>query len=164
MKVSLGDDEMDFQERARLRLAQIDADEKVRERQRQEGRKQGKLSQSLSEKIHSCTPTQLKNVISLARHYLQEYKKAPDLADIPYDRNQTVLAQQAWKNVLFILEVHPCRKANCKKCPHGPYVYSYRRDGRYFPATYHGANLSRLPRVVREKFRPIINEHKQKPA
>lgn len=54
-------------------------------------------------------------------------------------------------------------KSNCRKCPHGPYVYSYHRDGQYHPSKLQ-SNFSRLPRPIREQFAPILAERTAEPA
>jgi hypothetical protein len=156
MQISLVHGNSEVRQRARDAMARIEQESKQREQQRREGRKKGRLSHSLDEKIRSCNPKQLKRVIKLAQELLKEHRVPPDIRDIRNERNAKLLATAGHKNHLYGLEVHPCSKLNCKKCPHGPYVYSYHRDGQYFPSKYHGSSLSRLPRSVRDLFRPII--------
>lgn len=38
-------------------------------------------------------------------------------------------------------EMVKCGKADCGKCPHGPYWYAYTRRGAYLKKTYVGKNL-----------------------
>jgi|ERR1700733_514623 len=146
--------------RAREILARIDRESAQRDQDRRDDRKLGKLSHSLHEKLRSCNPGQLKRVIKLSHQFLKDHKVAPDIREVPNRRRATILAHVGHKNKLYWLEVHPCSKPNCRKCPHGPYIYSYHRDGQYFPPTYHGSSLSRLPRKVRDLFRPVIAEYK----
>jgi hypothetical protein len=146
------------QERIRERLARIKLEEKERERQRREGRKTGELTDSLVEKLRRCNPKQLKRVIKTARQYQRDHRCPPDLYDIRRT-NSDVVASEKHRNKLFTLEWRACGKSNCKKCPHGPYVYSYQRDGDCFPATYvDSSKFSRLPHAIREKFRVIREE------
>jgi len=160
-QVSLDPDGMsEASQRARETMARIERESAQRDQDRREGRKVGKLSHSLHEKLRSCNPQQLKRVIKLSRQYLKEHKHAPAFRDFPNRRHARVLAHVEHKNMRYCLEVHPCSKANCRKCPHGPYIYSYHRDGQYFPLKYHGSTFTRLPRKVRDAFRPIVAEYK----
>jgi hypothetical protein len=73
-------------------------------------------------------------------------------------RSTEVVLSEKHRNKLFVLEWRSCSKSNCKKCPHGPYVYAYQRDGGYFPPMYIGTRFSRLPVQIREKFRVAHEE------
>lgn len=149
----------DFQERAREYLARIEKEAQERVRERREGRKLGRLTHSLRESLRNCTPKQLDLVIKLARKYKRDYKEPPDVQDIQIRRSTVLIDSQPYKNRLYTLEMRSCGKPNCTKCPHGPYPYSYQRDGSLFPAKFiNDAKFSRLPAEIRERFTKIRNE------
>ncbi len=150
-------------QKARILLAEVRREERRREEERREGRKQGELSRSLREKIEACNPRQLKRVIKLARRSIKDHKRAPELWEIHLYRNTKLLAHAGHKNRLFCLELRPCGKSNCRKCPHGPYVFSYHRDGLYYPSKSE-SNFARLPKPIRDVFAPIRAEIKAKAA
>src|SRR5450432_3150076 len=138
------------QGREREHLERIKLEEKERDKQRREGRKIGKLTDSLIEKLRHCNPKQLKRVIKTCRKYERDHRVPPNVFEI---RRTQVILSEKYRNKLFVLDWRSCSKSNCGKCPHGPYVYSYQRDGGYFPPTYIGTKFSRLPVQIREKFR-----------
>ena len=152
--VEPGDEFGEAQQRARLRLDEIERQRERQVRERREGRKQGKLDSRLVEGIEACTPKQLKEVLLVVRKNLKAYKRAPELWQIRLYRNSKLKASAAYKNKLYCMELHPCGKSNCRKCPHGPYYIAYQRDGRYYPSKSE-PNFSRLPKPIREVFEPI---------
>jgi hypothetical protein len=156
----------DAQQRARMSLAEIERAQEKQARERRQGRKEGKLDPRLREGIYACTPKQLKEVIRVAKQELNDYKRPPELQEIRLYRNSELLARAAHKNKLYCLERRPCGK-NCRKCPHGPYVYSYKRNGKFYPQKKE-PDLSRLPKPIRDKFEPIIvmvkNAANQRPS
>ena len=97
------DDIADAQQRARMRLAQIEREQEKQIRERRQGRKEGKLEVLLLEGIYSCTTKQLKEVIRVARQELADYKRSPELQDIRLYRNSKLLAQAPHKNKLYCL-------------------------------------------------------------
>jgi len=142
----------DAQRRAQERMEKIEREEEERTRERREGRKQGKLSRSLVETIGACTPKQLRRVIEVARQNLRNYRKAPELCQVRvYGK---LLASGAHRNKFYTLELRSCGKENCRKCPHGPYVFAYQRDGHFYRPKSQ-PNFSRLPKPVRDLFDPI---------
>jgi hypothetical protein len=151
------DELTEAQHRARIHLADIDRWRERQVRERREARKQGKLEPRLLEGIYACTPKQLREVIRVARKEVLDYKRAPELQEIRLYRNSKLLAY-AHKNKLFCLELRPCGK-NCRRCPHGPYVYSYKRNGKFYPQKKE-PNFSRLPTPIRDRFEPIITRIK----
>jgi hypothetical protein len=134
-------------------MAQIEQEEAERTRARREGREHGKLSHSLVEKIQACNPKQLKRVIELARENLHDHKKAPGLRQVRVFG--TLLDSAAYRNKLYTLELRACGKQNCRKCPHGPYVFAFQKNGQYYPPRSQPV-YSRLPKPIRERFAPIL--------
>ncbi|SRR6266478_4437442 len=150
------------QKNARARMEQIDREAKEREQKRREGRVHGELSESLKEAVGRCNPKQLKRLIKLARYEIKDHKLAPDLQQISLYFNSKVVDHASHKNKLYCLEMHFCGKSNCRKCPHGSYVYSYQRNGQFYPRSKSALNFSRLPKPIRERFGPIRAELKAK--
>lgn len=148
------DDLADAQQRARMSLAEIESAQEKQVRQRRKDRNEGRLEHRLLEGIYACTPTGLREVIRVARRELNDYKRAPELPDIRLYRNTELLAHAAHKNKLYCLERRPCGK-QCRKCPHGPYVYSYKRNGKFYPQKKE-RDFSRLPKPIRDLFEPIV--------
>ncbi|PYV71734.1 MAG: hypothetical protein DMG96_28145 [Acidobacteria bacterium] len=156
------DDLADAQHRAKMRLTEIEREHERQVRQRRQDRKEGKLDRRLLEGIYACTPQQLQEVIRVARRELKDYKRPPELPDIRLYRNSELLAHAVHKNKLYCLERRPCGK-QCCKCPHGPYVYSYKRNGKFYPQKKE-REFSRLPKPIRDLFEPIIAELKNPSA
>lgn len=154
MPVQPVDDIAAAQHRARMSLAEIERAQEKQARERRQGRREGKLDPRLREGIYACTPKQLKEVIGVAKQQLEDYKRPPELQEIRLYRNSELLARAAYKNKLYCLERRPCGK-NCRRCPHGPYVYSYKRDGKFYPQKKE-PDFSRLPKPIRDLFSPII--------
>jgi len=150
-------------QKARARLAESRREEQKQTQERREGRKHGELSRSLEEKIEACNPKQLKRVIKLARLNLKDHKQAPERWQIHLYGNTKLLAHASRKNKLYCLELRSCGKPNCRKCPHGPYVFSYHRDGQYYPSKSE-SDFSRLPKPIRDLFAPIRAEMKANAA
>jgi hypothetical protein len=156
------DDLADARHRAKMRLAEIEREQEKQVQQRRQDRKEGRLDRRLLEGIYACTPALLREVIRVARRELRDYKRPPDLPDIRLYRNSELLAHAAHKDKLYCLERRPCGK-RCRKCPHGPYVYSYRRNGKFYPQKKE-RDFSRLPKPIRDLFEPIIAQLKNPSA
>jgi hypothetical protein len=163
MRVEPVDELTETQQRARLLLDDIERQRERQVRERREGRKQAKLDPRLVAGIKACTPKQLKEVMRVVRNNLRDYKRPPELRDIRLFRNSKLLAHAPYKNKLYCMELHPCGKANCQKCPHGPYYIAYQRDGRYYRPKSE-PNFSKLPKPIREAFEPIRAALKKKAA
>jgi hypothetical protein len=104
----------------------------------------------------------LKAVKKLVREYEKDHKEPPDRHEISIPQGTEVVDSQVHKNRLYTLELRSCNKSNCTKCPHGPYVYFYQRDGSLFPPkSIKDAKFSRLPTEIRERFRATRNEVKK---
>jgi len=148
-----------LQERATEYLDRIKRESDERVRERREGRKEGALTRSLMDSLRNCNPKQLKAVKKLVREYEKDHKEPPDRREISTPGGTEVVHSQAHKNKLYTVELRSCGKANCTKCPHGPYVYVYQRDGSLFPSkSINETKFSRLPAEIRERFRTIRNE------
>jgi hypothetical protein len=138
-------------------------DEK-RRRERREGRKRGELSQSLSEKLRSCNPLQLRRVKKICARYLEDHRLPPNEleCDEPRPRvKRTVLISVGLKNRRYRLERRDCGK-NCLQCPHhGPYLYFYYRDGSIIKEKYLGkAPFGKAPRKVRAAITQVLATQK----
>jgi hypothetical protein len=155
-------DNAQAQKNARARMEQIDREAKEREQERREGRVHGELTDSLKEAVGRCNPKQLKRLIKLARYEISDHKRPPKLQQISLYFNSKVLVHAVHKNKLYCLEMHFCGKSNCRKCPHGSYVYSYQRNGQFYPRSKSALNFSRLPKSIRERFGPVRAELKAK--
>ena len=160
--VQLVDDLSDARHRARVRMAEIEREQQKQVLQRRQDRKDGKLDRRLLEGIYACTPQPLREVLRVARRELKDYKRPPELPDIRLYRNSELLAHAAHKNKLYCFERRPCGK-QCRKCPHGPYVYSYTRNGKFYPQKKE-REFSRLPRPIRDLFEPVISALKNPSA
>jgi hypothetical protein len=148
-----------LQERATEYLDRIKRESEERVRERREGRKVGMLSRSLLDGLRNCNPKQLKAVKNLVREYQKDHNEPPDPREITTPGGTHVVVSQAHRNKRHTVELRSCGKSNCTKCPHGPYVYVYQRDGSLFPSkSVKDAKFSRLPADIREKFRTIRNE------
>ena len=122
---------------AEARLEQIEQEERERTLARREGRKRGKLSDGLREKLRNCNPMQLRTAIRLCRTFLRDHQFPPADFECTQRFAQTVLVNITVGNRRYRLESRACGK-RCKKCPHGPYLYAYQRDGRVIRAEYLG--------------------------
>jgi hypothetical protein len=74
------------------------------------------LDRSLIADVRSLSDPELRRLVILAQDLLERRGagRVPDGAKITYRREEV-----------------RCGKANCKRCPHGPYWYAYwREDGR----------------------------------
>jgi hypothetical protein len=118
-------------------------------RERKEGRKHGELSQSLGEKLRSCNPLQLKIVMKICKRYLTDHRRPPDEFECRPRWKHKIVAVAEMKNKRYQLELNDCGK-KCRKCPHGPYLNSYHRDGSIIKRHYFGkAPYRGIPRKVR---------------
>jgi hypothetical protein len=133
---------------ARAELARIKREADKRATDRREGRKLGLLSQSLEEKLRSCNPLQLRRVKKMCDEYLKDHRSPPEEFDCRKRFTNRVVAVVKLKNKRFQLEFRDCGK-HCTKCPHGPYLYSYWRDGSIIKDDYHGKSPFRnIPRKI----------------
>jgi hypothetical protein len=157
----------DWPAQARKRLEEReDRNKREREeqaRKRKEGRLRGELSDSLVERLRSCNPQQLHNVILRCHAFLQDHEKiAPSREDCHRRfRGIAVLVSVPVGNSRYQYEKQPCGK-NCSKCPnHGPYLYVYQRNGAYFPSKSLGKYpfKNRAPRKVLAAVRKWSRSH-----
>ncbi len=63
----------------------------------------------------------------------------------------TVHAEQTFGSITFRYETVRCGKANCTRCPHGPYWYAYWKENGRTRSRYIG-------RVLPEKARQVYEE------
>jgi len=72
-----------------------------------------------------------------------------------------VHAQQTFGSITFRYETVRCGKANCTRCPHGPYWYAYWKEGGRTRSRYVGRALPEKARAVYEaKQREKLEKHK----
>ena len=122
-----------------LRRMQEERDKDVQARR--EGRKLGKLPRGLVKSLQRCNPLQLKAAITFCRQLLKDHGKPPEAYDCGH-RGRAPLMNITIGESRYQLEMSlSCGKAACTKCPHGPYLYGYHRDGDIAKATYYGNPL-----------------------
>ncbi len=68
-----------------------------------------------------------------------------------------VHAEQQFGSITFRYETVRCGKANCTRCPHGPYWYAYWKEGGRTRSRYVG-------RVLPEKAREVYEEKQRAKA
>jgi hypothetical protein len=141
---------------AKARTVQIEREREKVMQEARDGRKQGRLSPSLVERIDACTPTQLRRVIERARENLRAYKLPPTLHDVRIFGR--LKAHAAHGKRFYSLELRDCNKANCRKCPHGPYFIAHWKDGLFCRSK--SLPFSRLPKPIRDKFGPVRDQLK----
>jgi hypothetical protein len=147
---------MGIQLNAKETLERIRRESEKRKQARREGRKHGALSDSLQEKLRSCNPQQLKRVKKICDVYLSDHRSPPDDFECGQPYTEKVLANVAVKNRRYLLELRSCGK-NCQKCPHGPYLYAYHRDGAIIKQFYFRKDrLHTAPRKVRKAIAPFL--------
>ncbi|MDE3091319.1 MAG: hypothetical protein KGJ80_18285, partial [Chloroflexota bacterium] len=61
-----------------------------------------------------------------------------------------VHAEQSFGSITFRYETVRCGKANCTRCPHGPYWYAYWKEGGRTRSRYVGRMLPEKAREVYE--------------
>lgn len=76
-----------------------------------------------------------------------------------------VHAEQTFGSITFRYETVRCGKANCTRCPHGPYWYAYWKESGRTRSRYVGRMLPEKARqVYEEKQRARLERHgKHKP-
>ncbi len=60
-------------------------------------------------------------------------------------------AEQQFGSLTFRYETVRCGKANCTRCPHGPYWYAYWKEGGRTRSRYVGRMLPEKVRAVHEE-------------
>jgi len=134
--------------RARAALERSKREVDRKREARREGRKRGKLSSSLEEKLRACNPLQLRRVKRLCDAYLEDHRRPPEEFECRKVYTRCVLETIGLKNKRYQLELRDCGR-HCRTCPHGPYLYSYFRDGGIIKLKYHGRGPFReVPRKV----------------
>ncbi len=72
-----------------------------------------------------------------------------------------VHAQQTFGSITFRYETVRCGKANCTRCPHGPYWYAYWKEGGRTRSRYVGRVLPENARAAHEaKLRAKLEKRK----
>lgn len=146
-------------ERINEYLDRIKRESEDQDRERREGRVVGELSSSLLKSLRKCNPRQLRTVKKLVREYVKDHKEPPVLEELDIPRSTRVVESQVHRNKLYNLELNCCNKPTCTKCPHGPYIYFYQRNGAIFPRKQLSEKqLSRLPPGIRELLRAKRDE------
>ncbi len=64
---------------------------------------------------------------------------------------RAVTAEQQFGSLTFRYETVRCGKANCTRCPHGPYWYVYWKEGGRTRSRYVGRSLPEKARQVYEE-------------
>jgi hypothetical protein len=147
---------MGTQLNAKETLERIRKESEKRRRARREGRKRGELSESLEEKLRSCNPLQLKRVKKICDEYLADHRLPPDDFECGQRYTKKILVSVPVKNTRYLLELRPCGK-DCQKCPHGPYLYAYHRDGAIIKQFYYRKDqLHTAPRKIRIAIAPFL--------
>lgn len=142
------------------RLARMEREEEEQTQARREGRKRGELTQSLIDRLRACNPLQLQSAIKLCREFLRDHREPPQRRDC-FHRGRKPVMSVAVGNRRYQLELLSCNKPACKKCPHGPYLYGYHRDGSIFRPTYYGKRPYRkkAPRKVLAAIRAYTEKY-----
>jgi hypothetical protein len=119
-------------------LHRMREDEERRTLARREARKKGKLADSTIQRLRNCNPPQLQAAVKLCRQFLKDHRTPPSRPDC-FQRGRKAVMGVTVGNQRYQLELLlTCGKAACKKCPHGPYLYGYHRDGSIIKPTYYG--------------------------
>jgi hypothetical protein len=69
----------------------------------------------------------------------------------PTLHHRAITAEQQFGSLTFRYETVRCGKANCTRCPHGPYWYAYWKEGGRTRSRYVGRSLPQKARDVYEK-------------
>lgn len=69
-------------------------------------------------------------------------------ASLPH---RAVTAEQQIGSITFRYETVRCGKANCTRCPHGPYWYAYWKENGRTRSRYVGRSLPQKARDIHEK-------------
>ncbi len=144
-------------EALRKHLERMREEEKRLDQERKEGRKLGKLTNSLREKLCSCNPLQLRRVKKLCDEYLADHRAPPAKHEC---QRRTAKALSSWcmKNKRYQLELRRCGRKKCQSCPHGPYLYVYHRDGSIIKEEYvKESNYHHLPRRIRKEVKAYLS-------
>jgi hypothetical protein len=153
---------IDVQRRAKEVLDRARRDSVEKALARREGRRRGELSDSLREKLRSCNPEQLKRVKRLCDAFLSDHRQPPVAMECGQRYTIEVLANVVVKNKRYLLEKRSCGK-ECAKCPHGPYLYAYYRDGAIIKQLYfRTGQISKAPRKVRSVIAPFVHNRQSK--
>lgn len=83
--------------------------------------------------------------------YLLNLRRKPQAPD-PTSKRE-IVEQRKVGSITYQLEAVRCGKETCKKCPHGPYWYSYQRVGSRVVSDYIG---KRLPNFLCNNDEPSI--------
>ncbi len=102
-------------------------------------KKESSLLSSLSEKEIQ----QLREIDERLRRVVQERR-----ASMP---TPAVHAEKQLGSITFRYETVRCGKANCTRCPHGPYWYAYWKEGGRTRSRYVGRMLPEKAREVYEQ-------------
>ena len=140
------------------RQKQLEDEERTAAAERRDGRLRGELSQSLSEKLESCNPLQLRTVIRLAHKFQELHRKPPSLLKCRMKYTEDVLKHVDVHNQRFTLELRRSSQRGDRVYVNGPYVVSHWRDGSITKHKYFGnKNLrKRVPRKVWDGFRELL--------
>jgi hypothetical protein len=143
---------------ARERMKQFDEGRRTAAAERRAGRLRGELSQSLSEKLESCNPLQLRTVVRLAHKYQELHRKPPSMAECRMKYTEDVLKHVDVRKQRFTLEFRRSSQRGDRVYVNGPYVVSHWRDGSITRRKYFGnKNLrNRIPRKVWDGFRELL--------
>jgi hypothetical protein len=148
----------DYQQHARERLKQHEAERNASAAERKAGRLVGKLSDSLYEKLKNCNPLQLQEVMRLARKFEALHRKPPSLSDCRVKYTVEVVHYVDVRNRRFTLEFRRTSKRADRVYVNGPYVVAHWRDGAITKHQYFKSKdiRKRIPRKVWDGFREVL--------
>ena len=159
----------DYQQHARERLKQHEAERNAAAAERKAGRLVGKLSDSLYEKLKNCNPLQLREVKRLARKFEGLHRKPPSLSECRMKYTVEVVHHVDVRNRRFTLEFRRSSKRASRVYVNGPYVVAHWRDGAITKHQYFKNKdlRKRIPRKVWDGFRELLaspktEEHRKK--
>ncbi len=101
-----------------------------------------KKSPSPLEKLSEKEIEKLREIDDRLRRVVQERRSS-----LP---RPAVHAEQSFGSLTFRYETVRCGKANCTRCPHGPYWYAYWKEGGRTRSRYVGRSLPDKAREVYE--------------
>lgn len=148
----------DYQAHARERLKQLEAERNAAAAKRKAGRLVGELSNSLCEKLESCNPLQLREVMRLVRKFENLHRKPPSLSQCSVKYTVEVLHHVDVRNRRFTLEFRRTSKRAGRVYVNGPYVVAHWRDGSITKHQYFKTKdlRKRIPRKVWDGFRELL--------
>lgn len=112
-----------------------------------------KKSPSLLSKLSEKEIEQLRHIDERLHRVVQERRSS-----LP---KPGVHAEQTFGSITFRYETVRCGKANCTRCPHGPYWYAYWKENGRTRSRYVGRVLPAKAREVYEaKQRAKLERHK----